>query len=279
MSTAFSILRFTPDPEEVEPANVALVLWNGVARIVYDDSFPRLSCLAPWVDKDSLCFLLEDLQKEIASADPRTAADALGSVQFSLSATKQVADLGRGDTDRLLLDRYLRTSRGRREKTSRTQRIVESRLDRFLAEMKVSSVDLMKGVSPKRFLSPEALARVGGNGFRVSRVIKSSRHLVLLDAVPLDLRPVRRVEARAQRIASAYYRLGKSKADIARIDGRDLTRTTILFGMSVRVDAAVSGKLDFARHMLQEESDVVVDADAPEPSFQERLHEATEGLF
>ena len=48
MTQSFSVVRFSPNPEEVEFMNVGLLLWSGGQhQLLYHPSFPKLECVAP----------------------------------------------------------------------------------------------------------------------------------------------------------------------------------------------------------------------------------------
>jgi hypothetical protein len=79
---------------------------------------------------------------------------------------------------------------------------------------------------------------------------------VLIDALPLALAK-EHVEKRAQRIASAYYRLGSIRDDIRQIEHRDIFRATVLFGTD-RVEP--TGRRAFAAEMVRRDSDETIDA-------------------
>jgi hypothetical protein len=76
MNTKFSILRFSPDPEEVEYVNVAI--WIEPRHMVYDPEFPKLRCVAPGYDTTILKFYLDDLHES-----------ASGSIESLMSKSSQ----------------------------------------------------------------------------------------------------------------------------------------------------------------------------------------------
>jgi hypothetical protein len=273
---AFSLLRFSPDPEEVEPANVALVLWGGANPVLlFDPEFPRIHCLAPWADADRLQVWMRHLEQILGHSDYDQATKLVRatSAQFALSEPRRLAVSVTPKLLDALIERYLKRPAVPRDKRDPMLVRVEAKLDQLLTErFHVPHSELKRRASPREFLSPDTFARLPGNGFRIARVIDGRSHLMLIDSVPLDAQ-VSKVEQRAQRIASAFYRLGKIRGDVEQFERRSMHRTTVIFG-EIR-ETTESGRIEYAKQMLSRESDEVVDATHPSQSFGELLREAT----
>jgi len=273
---AFSLLRFTPDPEEVESTNVALVLWGGASpHLLFDPEFPRLHCLAPGTDAEQLLVWMRHLEQLLSRTDSEHAVKMVGraSAQFALSEPRQLGVTMTPKVTQTLIARYLKRPTTPREARDAVTIRIEARLDQLLTgRFHVPHPDLKRRASPSQFLGPESYARLAGNGFTVSRVIDGRAHLVLIDSVPLDAQ-VGKVEQRAQKIASAFFRLGKIRADIQLFERRSLYRATVLFGEAPK--DTESGRIEYARQMLARESEEVVDAENPSSHFGEILRQAT----
>jgi hypothetical protein len=276
---AFNVIRFTPDPEEVEPANVALIFWGDKPMLVYDDSFPRLACLSPGFDSQLVKYELDDLADRLRESDPKQALRMItgASSQFQVSESKR---LFRGHPDaqalRVLREAYLLKRKPGHGSNAATRTYVDSQLQAFLAEtLQVSEQRMLRRATPAEFLDPAVYARLKDNGFKISRVINSPRRLVLIDALPLTLSTLQ-VEQRAQRIASAYYRLAQLKDDIRRVENRDVFRATVLFGAEA---IEMTSRKGFAATMVERDSDEVVDPLRPvSPRFGEAVSSALASL-
>ena len=64
MSLQYSIVRFSPNPEEIERVGVAIYLWS-TKQLVYDEAFPRLHCLAPGFSRRMLVHSLRHLERKL----------------------------------------------------------------------------------------------------------------------------------------------------------------------------------------------------------------------
>lgn len=53
-SVDYSIVRFSPVPEEVEAVNVAVLLWDRPPRLLFDSDFPRLAAITSRFDRTLL---------------------------------------------------------------------------------------------------------------------------------------------------------------------------------------------------------------------------------
>jgi hypothetical protein len=281
MSLEFNVVRFTPDPEEVEPVNVALLLWGSDRpRLLFDETFPRLRCIAPNVDSSLVRYYLEDLSQRLAEdATPRERIGASLSSQFQLSQPKRIVTQPTEEVLTTLKERYLRTPKmAAHASQGRVQaKLIESRLDQLLlSRLHVSGSNLMRRASPKDFLSPETYQAIGGNGIVVARAIRGPHHLMLIDGVNLGLQPVTNIELRGQHIAAAFYKMGQLRDDLARIERRDLTRATVFFGQPSSENLRrYAARMEFLRDMLRTQSDLVEDADAPSHEFIEAVARAT----
>lgn len=64
----FTVLRYSPDPEQKEYINVALLIWDGdKGTIIYDENFPRFTALFD-LNTQRLSSYLDALSFKIAAA-------------------------------------------------------------------------------------------------------------------------------------------------------------------------------------------------------------------
>ena len=68
MKPYYQVVRFWPDPEVVEPVNVALFVASDRNWLVYDETFPKLSCVAPKFDRGLLDLYLRYLSTAVEDA-------------------------------------------------------------------------------------------------------------------------------------------------------------------------------------------------------------------
>lgn len=67
---SYRLLYFQPDPEDGERAVVAILVYGrGDVRLIYDEKFPKLRCLAPRIDPDLIGFFLDELARTLTDVD------------------------------------------------------------------------------------------------------------------------------------------------------------------------------------------------------------------
>ncbi|MCK6501403.1 MAG: hypothetical protein L6Q38_18135, partial [Nitrospira sp.] len=232
MNASFTIVRFSPNPEEVEHVNVALLLWDGQHRLVYDASFPKLSCIAPGFDARLLSFYLQKLESKIHSVPPGEAARILGSFssQLQILGPRELTGPPFDATLRVLIDKYL-SRQPRRHRAREGRERVESKVEQFLSSNVSLPADaILRRARPDSFLAPETVGILGVTNIHITRVISGERHLVLLEGLDLRLRSAMSVGAHANKVSYNYYLMGKIADDLKRIEHRQLHRATVLFG-------------------------------------------------
>jgi hypothetical protein len=277
LTMEFTLVRFTPDPEEVEPVNVAGIVWDRRVRLVVEEGFPRLACVAPHFDRDVLRFYLEGFIERLQDQP------VPGGPVFPLSSQFQVLpprrfDQSRGvDVDELLRSRFLRRARrAAPEILHASSEPVESELDTFLTTLHVPMADLRRRAPPPHFLSAGVASHLRTNGLRFTRVIDGRHHLVVMEGINLSA-TVTKVEQRAQRIAAGYFQLGKVKDWIARLEKRRLYLAAVVFGRNPTTLEDVH--VEFAQEIVRRECDTLVDPQNPPQEFTDIVHDAAADLF
>lgn len=276
MTAEYSVIRYSPSPEVIEHVNVALVFWgHPKPRVVFDPQFPRLNCLAPGVDSAFLEFYLRDLKDRLV--DPSN--HQMHSAQFELSKPRQITDPVGSDLEKTLRAKFLHrrplsAATGAQTKTE----YVDTALHEFLVkQVGVAERDIKRRAIPADFLSAAVVERhFSENGVSVSRVLVGARSLVVADSVNRWLRSIRQIEQRASRIGLAFFRLGKAREDILRIDGRQLHRAIVFFG---KPRPGTAARLEYVEETLKRDADYPVEAGNPTREFIEIARRATQGLF
>jgi hypothetical protein len=285
MTLDFSVVRFTPDPEDVEPVNAALVFWQRPPLLVFDPKFPRLACLSEYVDPELVQFYLEDFATRLRSGVMGTEAalpqETSTSSQFQLTSPRRLVAPLSDRTIEMLKEKFLRKHRPHRveeamsvRETDARERVrVESVLDALLVDrLHVPSRDLMRQASPRDFLSERVFDRLGGNGFKVARAIIGPKDLVLIDGVNLGQRNFQKAEIRAQQVAGNFFKVEKVRDDLERLEGRRLQTATVLFGQHA---PKYESKHEFLKTMLEKFSNEVIDPEHPTTEFRHALQRAT----
>lgn len=267
----FSILRFSPDPEDVEYINVAIRLESG--RVVYDPAFPKLRCIAPGYDTSSLKFYLDSLHEDFAHANMDTFCELLKaqSSQFVATKPRVFHAVLSEDAIKDLQHRYLQRRRLPSERHDAEQH-VEAQLDALLGGMHIPTDNMLRRAGPAKFLSPDVVREVNPDGFHISRVLSGQSKLVLIDAINLHLRQKDYIDRRARDIAYASYRISEIKGAIEAIEKRTPRRAVVVFGSEY---ASEDPRLQFALDSAILRSDYVVDAARPDKNFVKDAVEAS----
>lgn len=94
MTTTFSIIRFSPNPEEIEYINIAILLQDEEQqKIIYDPAFPRIRNFLPNLDIN-LNSLMRDFKKTETS-------------QIQILNSRNLVDKINPTIEKILISRYL----------------------------------------------------------------------------------------------------------------------------------------------------------------------------
>jgi len=225
----FSVLRFSPNPEELEHINVALVMAGPPPRIEFLHDFPKLACIAPDFDRSLLEDYLADLPQKIEGAGDLVFAIESLSSQFRVTPLQQLRRYAGEETVEKLKARYLARPRIKRARVSRDT-VVPTKVNLYAKDiLGIDERHMMKRVHPHHVLSERVLRRLRGDDFQVARAVDGADYLVLLDGVDVTKSP-KAVRQRALAIDYAYYRMGGLREVIAEEENRQLALATITFG-------------------------------------------------
>ncbi len=278
--TEFNVIRFTPDPEAIEPANVAILLKERPPRLIFDPAFQRLECLAPSFGTKNLLLWLEEMRDIVRepSALGARPEDVVrrSSAQFSVSEAKSLGGHVSAEVERLLVQRYLRRqarSHERVERATREQRVEAKLHDYLVRTFRVPESRILRRASPVDFLGPQAVAELRGNGFTCHRVINGTRNIVVVNGLSLAGGTWKVVTSQAERIAFAVYRLGQIKEFVERVEKRTLSRATVVFG-SVPSESPHAPHYEFARDLAGRECEHILDGVSGDAKFQACVRDA-----
>ena len=84
VTSAYSVVRFSPCPEQIEYVNVALMLFGSEPEVRFDPDFPRLHCIEPGFDRVLLAEYLRALPRRIAAASPDMVCNAVARISGQL---------------------------------------------------------------------------------------------------------------------------------------------------------------------------------------------------
>jgi hypothetical protein len=112
MNPGFSIIRYSPDPEEIEYINIALYFWGLEPGIVYLDDFPRLSCIYPLASRSLLTTYLKFLEACLNKREPHEARAEVQShtSQYKCLQYRELYCPLTSDLKAMLVSKYLESS-------------------------------------------------------------------------------------------------------------------------------------------------------------------------
>jgi hypothetical protein len=271
MTAQYSIVRFSPVPEQTEFVNVALLFSDPRVGLVYDERFPKLTCIAPYFDTG---FLVEYLSAVVANAGARDFQTAAGEVsrasaQFRLSAARELArPLTQDIVARLTKAHLARAEHTHRRETAAERRRIEPKLEEFLSRYMAKDRPAVRlRAKPEQYLSDEIVKRLRDPKFTIARVVTTPDHLIAIDGVDLSLSDTA-VERRAVSVSFAYDMLVGAAEPIRRFENRDVYRAALVFGQPRSV------KQEHAIDMLSRYASAVVRPDAVPPELAHLLSAA-----
>ena len=278
MNSSFSVVRFSPDPEEVEYVNVAVLVWFGSYELVIDRRFPKLNCVASGVSARLLREQIEYITQLLADVHPERLPEKARamSAQFEVSKPRELVLQPPHSVDErvreLLRKRYLAKPRATHTDASETIDVRTATLvERFMGGLAIPTNKLLKRATPEEFL-PLAVARKLTDTMKVTRVINGAQDLVLLEGLDLAKFPAAYAQQRAEQVAYNYYRLGKLRDELRQLATRQMHRAVLVFG------EAMNEKTEFAIELVKRDSDYVVATDRPPSTFVALAKRAAETL-
>lgn len=277
MNAAFSVVRFSPDPEEIEFVNVGIFLWGDRPRLVFDPTFQKLACVAPHADHGMLGLSLTTLASSLGDCKPEEAVPRARSLsaQFQVTAPRHIFTSASSDSvEAALKTKYLVKPPHRHAPDySPRQTGIERRVDAYVqSTLNVKSGRLMRKARPSSFLSAQLLMKHPVHDFVVARVINGLKSLVLLDGLDLT-RSASYLQTHASKIARTYYWMRGVAADVEQIEGRSVLCATLLFGENSTDDTkfVVDLARKYSTHLEYESS--------PDSRFRKKIESAADALF
>ncbi len=269
MNLAYNLVQFSPLPEEIEFINVALILWGDRPRIVFEDSFPKLRCIAPNFDTELLEVSLHGLDRTLQAASVAEAHRVVNAYSAQLRAVEARPIHGSIDDAAVVLRRRFLSRPQRAESIQAQESRVsddEEGLDRMLGALGVPQHMLIRHAKPADYLTRPVMRRLGSNGFRTARVINGRRHLLLLDGLFLGGSGAALTQ-RVGKISFGFYRMGEVRSAVEDIEHRKLARVLVLMGKDNETDPHVQ--------FVHRDLDLLEHASTPSPELRRLVQEAS----
>ncbi len=259
----YRLVYFQPDPEDGERICIGLLFYDqDQYSLIYDSSFPKLSCIAPRYGKAVLKLYLDELEESLRRASP---------YDVELTLKKSGPQIITSDIRALLVPL--------------TNAIKQKLLERFVLNnqrheiFQSSKEDVQKRDYPvqesiagflKGFLSDsqhnvifQAKAKqvIGKNLPNVSSVAASVRlpgRIIVIDGVDMKVATAKQVINRVNRVTHTFWEYGRAELDysLSKIDS--LKRVALVLNGRPQYSFAQKDAHDFALHQFGNESDLVV---------------------
>jgi hypothetical protein len=263
----FSSGQVLADPEVNEPINVALLGLDNRARLLTDKEFPKLACVSPRFDTNTLQFWLKQVQDELGSIKlgsikPEEAPAYLASrtAQIQVGEAQHFTRTVSKDFEDKLIDVYLRRQTRPHRTGDGHQQYVDTLLESSLEKLSVGKGAMRRRARPEDFLSAEALKIVPAKNVRFSRVLNGSKGLVLVDGLNLAVTSKAQVRSRAMEIGFGFYTIGSVKQQLQNLERRSVVRAAFLFHKPGLLDP----ELGYSVEQLTRDADVMVNPDSGE---------------
>ncbi len=272
----YSLIRFSPVPEDVEPVNVAVVVWGPPPRVLFDERFPRLGSITPDFDAHLLRLFLQDLPAQIADGDRSGLLRATSQIQ--VTTRRRLLPPLTTEAEVFLRKRYLSRAAGRTLVKAKAEReAVEMGLDRFLRiQLEVARPEIHVRMRPADFLPRELVERhIPEDGLRVARVITGRSLVLAIDGVDRRM-TLGFAEKRAMTIGATFFALGGLQQELLEKYRRRLRRAVVFFG---RAPEHHSPRLEYLEETLRRESDLSCEAGQPSADLLQAARDATADLL
>lgn len=267
MIPQYSVVRFSPNPEEIERVGVAIYLWS-TRQMIFDHEFPRLCCLAPGFNTSLLLRSLRFLEKSLAESSTDTFDRVLPlSPQFHLEPPRTIGST-LPDALEILRWRYLgkgREAPAENPRGSEGRKHLETKLQTFLTQTTgIPESSFLKRASPASFLSHDLASRLAGDKIVIPRVLNGRDHLVTIDAINLAVHSPKSIIGRAALVAYNFFRIGQLRAEIEKQEHRELMRIVVVLDGE---NHDTKSQIEY----VQRDADLVESDLSPSPALKNQL--------
>lgn len=268
----YRLLYFSPRPEDDERVCVGVVIQDGKNSFVdYDDRLEKAHCFAPDHTRESLSFVLQEIQGEAERA-AKQGKLAEFSPQFRLSSPRALLQPVDQRVRNILREKYLLKPKSYEQR--KKEKGVERKIDQFLFEsirvpqnyvLRKVSVDDVFGFEVSRELPKDLVPK------SVSRALISNSEICLVDGVDLHLQSTDLLVNRVNRIAHTFWQYNQLKELFPKWDQKNMFRAAIVFdGNQDRVEPALKWRADYAFHQFEKDADITVKAGSPQQEIAMR---------
>jgi hypothetical protein len=259
---SYRLVYFQPNPEDGERICVAIVAEeDGHYSLLYDSSFPKLTCFAPAQEKIMLKLYLDELEHSLQSASHEDEGAILRRFgpQIIFSERRVLLSSLTEVVKKRLLERFILT-----QQKSRLLIADEAAVARTGHAIDESIVGFIRGFLPNHNLQLELNAKpkqiVGRPLPNVSSVAASVRlpgRILLFDGVDLKLASPKQVISRVSKVTHTFWEYGRAQRE-SLIGNDALQKIGLVLNGKPQHSNAEKDAHDFALHQFGNEADFVV---------------------
>jgi hypothetical protein len=264
---AYRLVYFQPDPEDGERVCVGLLFRDHREySLVYDSSFPKLSCIAPRYEKSVLKLYLDELKESLSSATAEDEAIILRQYvpQIIVSDERDLLAPLTESIKQRLLERFVLGEPGlvkrmvaEELRAPKWEYEVEERIAGFLKELlPAKHLDVLYHAKPKQVIG-RTLPNVGP----VAASVHFPGKIILVDGVDLKMGTPKRVISRVNKVTHTFWEYGReyNRTDTGSFFGTEtLQRIALVLNGVPGYSSAQRDAQDFAFHQFEKEADLVV---------------------
>jgi septum formation inhibitor MinC len=274
----YSLIAASPNPENEEAANVAVVVGNGLAtRLVYSNELPRLCGVATSADTAVFRTILQSLADRVNQGIDRAELQALLGPQLRIMRSRA---LYREPTDEVLArlrKQFLEKPRGQGDEAAAKALVRRSTnaLDSVLRRSAPRGVELTEKATPRRLYERRLDTHVGFQVPRIARAVRFAERDVLIDSVLVERETAGRpLSIATSRVSQAFFAYNQLRSTIRQYANRDVILIGVIHPGSTE-DANMLQRREWVKHTWRPDSDVI---DGNEVDVEAALHDKLEAL-
>lgn len=251
----FRVVRFSSVPEYREPINVAILLVDNRARLVFDRQFPKFAGMSPDFSAYMLAGYLDKANQELQKIDPVDSHVYLSSLtsQFQIGQMQRIFSPITNRIERMLVELYLRNPIRKSYANDPRDGSDDCLVDEVLEDIALDQAFLRKRVKFSEIISLKTPHYLDIGSVEISRVINAANRIILIEGLNFGVSDFNSVIVRWASIGSTYYSLRNLQFEIKKEESMQLITVLILFNYNKQCSA----KTEFLIRQINENVDLI----------------------
>ncbi|HEV7395841.1 MAG TPA: hypothetical protein VGN86_04960 [Pyrinomonadaceae bacterium] len=254
----YRLIYFQPNPEDGERVSVALLFQaNGDVELLYDPHFPKLKCLAPYVDLDLIRIYLDDMAVSLKRRPSNVDSIVGGQTAQLVASEVRKVSWPLSNEERIYLMKRFLSKEGHLwqsndlAKSQKSDQIKEH-LKLLLEGAKIGRERLRENASPEWILGRK-VPRIKP----VALALRRKSGVLLIDGVDLSVLSTKATLTRVSKVAYTFFQYGRLRQ--MSFDRPELKRIGVVLNGVSDPGSEYRDAHDFALHEFTQEADLAVD--------------------